>query len=278
MEDTKTTDLIALAALADVDIWAVVDNPGGTDLNRKITALKTSTYIGTKNLSNLANAGTSRTNLGVAIGTDVQEEISGATLTSATVATGDKILGQDLDDSDNLKTYTAQSIADLKVTELSEDTSPLLGGALDAAGNNITDVHELRIDAIPDTDHTANGLTTNTISAGVTTAVGDLLYLASDGEWALTDADAAATATGMLAVSMAVGSDGNPLLVALAGSFVRDDTFAFTVGAELFISTTAGDLTETAPSATGDIVRVVGYAVSADVVYFNPGSTWVEIA
>ena len=39
--------------------------------------------------------------------------LSGASLTSATVATGDKVLAQDVDDSDNLKTVTAQSIADL---------------------------------------------------------------------------------------------------------------------------------------------------------------------
>lgn len=40
-----------------------------------------------------------------------EQKISGATLTSATVAATDKILGQDVSDSDNLKTYTAQSIA-----------------------------------------------------------------------------------------------------------------------------------------------------------------------
>lgn len=47
------------------------------------------------------------------IGSSVQAELSGASLTSATVATGDKVLVQDADDSDNLKTVTAQSIADL---------------------------------------------------------------------------------------------------------------------------------------------------------------------
>lgn len=42
-----------------------------------------------------------------------QETLSGATLTSATVATDDKVLIQDTDGSDNLKTVTAQSIANL---------------------------------------------------------------------------------------------------------------------------------------------------------------------
>ena len=39
--------------------------------------------------------------------------VSGASLTTATVASADKVLVQDADDSDNLKTVTAQSIADL---------------------------------------------------------------------------------------------------------------------------------------------------------------------
>lgn len=45
--------------------------------------------------------------------TNVKSSLDGATITSATVATGDKVLVQDVDDSDNLKTVTAQSIADL---------------------------------------------------------------------------------------------------------------------------------------------------------------------
>ena len=158
------------------------------------------------------------------------------------------------------------------------DTTPQLGGALDANGQNITDVQELRLDATPDADHTATGLTTNTINAGATIAIGDLCYLGSGGKWLLADADAEATAKGMLGISAEASTDTNPMITALAGSFVRDDTYNWTVGAVLYVGLTAGALTETAPSATGDIVRVAGYAVSADVVYFNPGSSWVEVA
>ena len=45
--------------------------------------------------------------------TNVKSALDGATISSATVATGDKVLIQDVDDSDNLKYVTAQSIADL---------------------------------------------------------------------------------------------------------------------------------------------------------------------
>lgn len=60
-----------------------------------------------------------------------QQEIDGLSIPTATVATNDKVLIQDTDDSDNLKTATTQNIANLKVTELSEDLSPVLAAALD---------------------------------------------------------------------------------------------------------------------------------------------------
>jgi len=68
-----------------------------------------------------ATAADARTTLGA------QEDISGATLTGATVATGDKVLVQDVDDTDNLKTVTAQSIADL-ATHTPEGTAVLSTG------------------------------------------------------------------------------------------------------------------------------------------------------
>lgn len=45
--------------------------------------------------------------------TNVKSSLDGATITAATVATGDKVLIQDISDTDNLKSVTAQSIADL---------------------------------------------------------------------------------------------------------------------------------------------------------------------
>jgi len=76
---------------------------------------------------------TARTSLGA------QEDLSGATLTAATVATDDKILGQDTDDSDNLKTFTAQSIADLFDTAASETVSGIAELATLAEVNTGTD-------------------------------------------------------------------------------------------------------------------------------------------
>jgi hypothetical protein len=48
----------------------------------------------------------------------------------------------------------------------------------------------------------------------------------------------------------------------------------------LYVSTTLGDMSSTAPSGTGDIVRVVGHSIngSGRVLFFNPSNDWIEIA
>lgn len=65
--------------------------------------------------------------------------VSGATITSATVAGTDKVLIQDGDDSDNLKTVTAQSIADLGATTVNDSTFRI--------ENNADDTKKIAFDA-----------------------------------------------------------------------------------------------------------------------------------
>ena len=49
-----------------------------------------------------------------------------------------------------------------------------------------------------------------------------------------------------------------------------------TSGTPVYISTTAGTITSTAPSTTGDVVRLVGYMLDAanDEIYFSPDESW----
>jgi hypothetical protein len=130
------------------------------------------------------------------------------------------------------------------------------------------------------TDQEYSGITCSGI-LGATIAVGELCYLANaDDRWEKTDADAEATAGDvMLGICLIAGDDGDTTKLLLWG-FYRDDTaFNFPSGGDaLYVSTTAGDITATAPSGSGDIVRVVGYAHDdADTIFFCPGTSWVEI-
>lgn len=127
-----------------------------------------------------------------------------------------------------------------------------------------------KMDGTPDTDHTANGNQTNTFAAGYTSAVGDLVFFGSGGKWLEVDADAVATCKGLMGIALEDKTDTQAMLVALPGSFVRDDSWNWTVGATLYAGETLGAMQETIPTGVDAIIKVVGFAVSADVIYFNP--------
>ena len=134
------------------------------------------------------------------------------------------------------------------------------------------------LDATPSPDHTINGPQTNTLLAGYTTAIGDLVYLDPNGRWEETDANATGTSINLLGIALEAKTDTQAMNVALSGSFVRDDTWNWTIGVPLYVSGTIGEMTATKPTGTGDVVRTVGYAVTADVIFFAPSSDYVTLA
>ncbi len=166
------------------------------------------------------------------------------------------------------RTDAGQTFTGVQVMTSPDLTTPLLKGSTITSNQNIA--------ALPVADHSANGPTTSIFNLGATVALMDLVYLGSASKWLLTDADAAATATGMLGICLDGGVDTDTTTVALPGSFVRDDTWNWTPGAILYIdTTTSGGLTATQPSGTDDVIRIVGYATTADTIYFNPDSAWI---
>jgi len=96
---------------------------------------------------------------------------------------------------------------------------------------------------------------------------------AGGGSWVATDADTAADSRGLIA--MALNTQFN--LGMLLRGYVYFSSWNWTVGAVLYLSTTPGTITETQPTGTGDIVRVVGYAITARLIYFNPSQEWIEL-
>jgi hypothetical protein len=125
------------------------------------------------------------------------------------------------------------------------------------------------------TDADVNG---DIVYFGGTTSMdaGKIYYYTSGGAWALADADAESTAKGMLAVALGSASDTNGMLIR---GMVTLDTDPGTIGDTLFLSTTSGVATSTAPSGDGDIVRVIGYCLDSTngQIYFNPDGTFVEV-
>ena len=93
----------------------------------------------------------------------------------------------------------------------------------------------------------------------------------------------AAAATGMLTVVTDAAS-GDELLVegVIKLSTATTTTLLPTTakkGSPVYMSTTDGAVTNTAPSTAGDFVRVVGHVVDATnrTIYFKPDNTWLEL-
>jgi predicted RecA/RadA family phage recombinase len=125
----------------------------------------------------------------------------------------------------------------------------------------------------PGDDHTATGIKCN-FTAGENLVFGDVCYLKSDGEMWKADADAIAS-SGAIALAIATINDGN------SGSFLmigiaRDDTWAWTVGGIVYLSTDVGAMTQTQPSGTDDVIQVLGVATHADRVFFSPNLVQIE--
>ena len=118
-----------------------------------------------------------------------------------------------------------------------------------------------------------NGIIIKLHSSGTT--AGDLYYKSNfAAAWSQADADSDG-ATRMLGVALGSNSGSDGML--LQGLF-RKASHGFSAGAPLYVSTTAGAFTTTAPSGSGDYVRIVGYVVDSNIIYFNPSGTWVEVA
>ena len=151
--------------------------------------------------------------------------------------------------------------------------------AVEAAGLTFAENKGIILDPALSADGKWSGIVEAGI-AGATLAFGDLVYLAvGDSRWELTDADTDATAFGMIGICVQVAaSNGSATTILLWGKVRADAVFpALTVGAPVFVGTTAGDIQVAAPSGSGDIIRIIGYGRTAEVLFFCPDNIYGKV-
>lgn len=118
---------------------------------------------------------------------------------------------------------------------------------------------------------------TKTITYGDTTAFGDLLFQDIDGYFYLADADAVSTSGRQLAMCVSAGTGFRTGAALFYGNIRANSKFpSMTEGLPMYVSTTAGAITGTQPSGTDDVIRVVGYALTANELFFNPSPDWMQ--
>lgn len=109
-----------------------------------------------------------------------------------------------------------------------------------------------------------------------TKVAGECYYLRSTGAWVSVGATAlSGGGSGILGI---------PTSTSLAtGLLTRGIVYLATdpggsIGDVVYLSTTAGDLSTTPVSSTGNVSRVVGYKLATNIIMFNPSQDWIEIS
>jgi hypothetical protein len=217
------------------------------------------------------------------------------------MATRYKLATQDRAETFSNKTLTLPQINDvssdhqyvLAVSELTADrtiTLPLLTGADEFVFKDHTQTLtnktlwttqlwevSLKLDPVLSADEKWSGVTVDG-TAGATLAVGDVCYLASSGKWLLNDGILDGTDTGFskeLGICILAGADTEPTEMLKYGK-VRSSAFpAFTVGSPVYLDDTAWDLVVAKPSTTNFAIRKVGYAITAEDLFFNPSDDYI---
>jgi hypothetical protein len=129
----------------------------------------------------------------------------------------------------------------------------------------------------PTTDSTFIGLSTSDFNSGYTSsAIGELVYLDSSATWQKADKGTSeATYGGFLGIAMEVKASGNALKVALSGSMIYCTAFPpLTVGSKVWMDD-AGAIVVTRPDVVDHANRVVGWAIHADKILFQPSDDYV---
>lgn len=132
---------------------------------------------------------------------------------------------------------------------------------------------------LKETSSTAGDGDGDVVYIGTSSVQGGKVYYFDGTDWAASDADAVGTASGLLGIALGTG-DSNSVGVLVRGIGTLGTTTGGSNGDVLYLSTTPSALTSTAPTGSGDIVRVVGYLLDStdDVVFFNPDGTYITIA
>jgi hypothetical protein len=120
------------------------------------------------------------------------------------------------------------------------------------------------------------------VGTAITPTAGNLYNLGSSG-WVAADADGTSTSTGFLGIAITSSSSNTFLTEGYV--LITNYTGTPTLGAPVYVDTTAGSFAFTAPSGSGDVVRIVGHCVDKyvsgrderPIIRFNPSNDWIEL-
>ncbi|MEI6577719.1 MAG: collagen-like protein, partial [Bacteroidota bacterium] len=119
-------------------------------------------------------------------------------------------------------------------------------------------------------DHASTGIRI-ILTAAASSAMGDVVFIASTGKASFCKADALANCPYAFAICADATISANASGYWLTNGTMRHDAWSWTTGGSVYISTTGttgNTLTQTPPGASNNVVMSIGIALSAHVLYF----------
>ena len=181
----------------------------------------------------------------------------------------------------DLGSNTLTSTGSMQIRTIDYSDGDLAITIADGGGVTFAQIDDAHLDSSP-ADETVSGITA-TFTAGEDLVRGEVVYFkAGDSKMWKAVASAAGTmpVAAMAAADISADAAGKFLLY---GFLADNGTFpAYTVGGDLYApeaETSSENVPEqAAPDSDGDFVQVLGYAVTANSVFFDPDQTIVEVA
>jgi len=162
-----------------------------------------------------------------------------------------------------------QNALDNKLESLADDEAPQLSSHLDLNGFNI------RCLSMP-SDGKASAIFSFQRTAGESVQFPHMAYIKSDGKLWKASAGDVATAMSFFLVLESKSAD-EACWVVTGPALVRHSGWSWTnIGGRLYLSTTAGALTENMPDSTGDQIFYAGIILDSDLIFLSPGYLFVE--
>jgi hypothetical protein len=112
-------------------------------------------------------------------------------------------------------------------------------------------------------------------TAGETVTVCSLVYLDTNSKWKLANASTISKSFQQLGISLDAGNLNDSIRILLSGNV--KGFVGLTVGYPAYVGLSDGTISMTAPSATNQVVRIVGYCLGASELYFNPSQDYIEV-
>jgi hypothetical protein len=114
-------------------------------------------------------------------------------------------------------------------------------------------------------------------TAGESLVLGNVVYPKSDGKYWKAKANSSTTLPCVAIVAQAsISSSATGALLNIG--YITNGAWNWNVNGLLYISdTTGGTMTQTAPTTSGSSVQIVGYAISATQIFFNPNYVFITL-